>query len=69
MSNATKILGGDAVSGEPAVMLAVAAHLRTVSVNVDAVRYQLLNQSPGGWSGDAADAFRSALAEVPGELG
>jgi Putative T7SS secretion signal domain len=63
------ILGDYAIPGDVAAVDGSASRLRTIASDVQTIQARVVRDGlHGSWSGHAADAFRQALGEVPGEL-
>jgi uncharacterized protein YukE len=57
------------IPGSPGGLEALVSQLRNAAADVDSVRDRVAsNGLEGDWSGRAADAFRSSLHQLPGEL-
>lgn len=60
----------NSIPGEPGGLHTLASQLLAAAEDMDAVRGRVdINGLQGSWSGYAADAFRGALHDLPGELG
>jgi uncharacterized protein YukE len=69
MNVGAPILQGDAIPGEPDGLRAVASRLETAEAEVTSVQRRVANNGlQGGWSGQAAEAFRSSLDRLPDAL-
>jgi uncharacterized protein YukE/surface antigen len=63
-------LEGAAIPGEPGGLDAIASQLQSASTDIASVQERVaVNGLQGSWTGHAADAFRSSLDKLPGELG
>jgi uncharacterized protein YukE len=57
------------IPGDPGALGAIGSQLRTAAADVASVRDRVASNSlDGAWKGNAANAFRSTLHELPGEL-
>jgi WXG100 family type VII secretion target len=57
------------IPGDPAELDALAGQLHGAAGDVQSVQSRVASDSPGAsWSGQAANAFRSSLDQLPGEL-
>jgi uncharacterized protein YukE len=62
-------LGPFVIPGDPGALQAIAVRIRQIAAQVGDIRSRVESNGLGGsWSGRAADAFKSALGELPGEL-
>src|SRR6202020_1120726 len=62
-------MGEISIPGDPGALQSLAARLRQAAGDVESVRGRVSqNGLDGAWSGQAGDAFRGTLHELPGEL-
>lgn len=69
MNAGAAVLGDYAIPGDVGAVESVAARLRSIASDVHAIQGRVVRDGlHGSWSGHAADQFRHALGEVPGEI-
>lgn len=70
VTDGAAILGPSNVYGSPGAVRAIAHHLHSKAHVVGVLRDELfVNAQPATWKGAASDGFKSALGELPTELG
>jgi hypothetical protein len=69
MDAGSPILGGAAIPGDPDGLRAIAARLQAARDDVSSVQGRVASNGLSDWTGSAADAFRTSLNMLPGELG
>lgn len=63
------MLGDNAIPGDPGALQTLSSQLRATAGQVADIRGRFAGRGTGAhWSGRAAEAFRSSLNELPGEL-
>jgi hypothetical protein len=69
MNVGSPTLGGAAIPGDPGGLGSIAARLRSAAEDLSSLQGRVAANELNGWTGAAADTFRTSLNKLPGELG